>query len=82
MAVPAKQARITLSPPEATYYNESMHSVGKDPLVRVNPVRTAANGSFIITLRVRELQKVLRHTIQGTAIPFSTSLVKREQGAG
>ncbi|ULL13058.1 hypothetical protein DVH26_00345 [Paenibacillus sp. H1-7] len=57
MAVPAKQARVALSPPEATYYNEIKYSVGNDPLVRVAPLCTTENGSFIITLRVRGLQK-------------------------
>lgn len=57
MAASRKKVRISLSPPEVTYFNEIKFSVGKDPLVRVDPLIELPGGIFVVTLRVRGLRK-------------------------
>lgn len=52
-----KKARISLSPPEFTYFNEIKYSVGKDPLVRVSPLQDHGDGQFQIVLHVKGFKK-------------------------
>ncbi|GLX66423.1 hypothetical protein [Paenibacillus glycanilyticus] len=52
-----RKARISLSPPEFTYYNEIKYSVGKDPLVSVGPLQDHGDGEFIVKLYVKGIKK-------------------------
>ncbi|MCM3627005.1 hypothetical protein M3194_06475 [Paenibacillus glycanilyticus] len=52
-----KKVRISLSPPEFTYFNEIKYSIGKDPLVRVGPLQDHGDGQFVISLHVKGLKK-------------------------
>ncbi|MGO4537848.1 hypothetical protein [Paenibacillus sp. 2TAB19] len=52
-----QKVRISLSPPEATFWSEIKYSVGKDRLVTVEPMVQLPDGSFQITLKVCGLSK-------------------------
>ncbi|WP_336787264.1 hypothetical protein [Paenibacillus sp. MMO-177] len=52
-----KKARISLSPPEFTYFNEIKYSVGKDPLVKVGQLEDHGDGQFGIKLFVKGIKK-------------------------
>ncbi|ACT00595.1 hypothetical protein [Paenibacillus sp. JDR-2] len=52
-----KKARISLSPPEITYYNEIKYSVGKDPLVKVGRLEDHGDGQFEVKLLVKGIKK-------------------------
>ncbi|CAM3339343.1 hypothetical protein PALU110988_17130 [Paenibacillus lupini] len=52
-----KKAKISLSPPEFTYFNEIKYSIGKDPLVRIGPLADLGDGQFEVTLYVKGLKK-------------------------
>jgi hypothetical protein len=53
-----KEAQVSLSPPEVTYYNEIKFSiVRKDPLIRINPFRLLPGGLVIVNLHVQGFRK-------------------------
>lgn len=52
-----KEVRVSLAPPEITYFNEIKHSVGVDPLVSVGPLRQVSGSGFSVTLTVKGLRK-------------------------